>query len=82
MSADQPESELHRVPPAGEEIHMPESSILPLLNAVGLAFAIISLTLSWILVGAGLLLFLATAVKWIADVRRDIGELPLEHRGH
>ena len=67
------------VPPAGEEIHMPRPSILPLINAAGLALAIVSLTLTWYLVAVGLIVFVVTAIKWIADVRRDIGELPLEH---
>lgn len=66
-------------PPAGEEIHMPAPSILPLINAAGLALAIVSLTLTWWLVGFGLIVFIVTAVRWIADVRRDIDELPLEH---
>ena len=66
-------------PPIGEEIHMPAPSILPLINAASLAISIVSLTISWFLVGAGLIVFLVTTVKWIADVRRDIGDLPLEH---
>ena len=37
-------------PPVGEEIHMPAASILPLLNAAALAGAIVSITLSWLLV--------------------------------
>ncbi len=69
-------------PPAGEEIHMPAPSALPLVNAAGLALAIVSLTLSWWLVAAGLLVFLGTAVKWVLDVRRDISELPLDHSHH
>ena len=69
------------VPPAGEEIHMPRPSILPLINAAGLALAIVSLTLTWYLVAAGGVIFLATAIKWIADVRRDVDDLPLDH-GH
>jgi hypothetical protein len=67
------------VPPPGEEIHMPRPSILPLINAAGLALAIVSLTLTWIFVAAGLIVFVVTAIKWIADVRRDIEDLPLEH---
>jgi hypothetical protein len=67
------------VPPAGEEIHMPRPSILPLINAAGLALAIVSLTLTWYLVAFGLIVFVVTAIKWIADVRRDIEDLPLEH---
>ena len=67
------------VPPAGEEIHMPRPSILPLINAAGLALAIVSLTLTWYFVAVGLIVFVVTAIKWIADVRRDIEDLPLEH---
>jgi hypothetical protein len=67
------------VPPAGEEIHMPRPSILPRINAAGLALAIVSLTLVWYLVAVGLVVFVVTAIKWIADVRRDIEDLPLEH---
>jgi hypothetical protein len=71
----------HRpIPPAGEEVHMPEPSIIPLVNAAALAIAIVSLTLSWYVVALGGVVFLITAVKWIADVRRDIASLPLEHR--
>jgi apolipoprotein N-acyltransferase len=70
------------VPPAGEQVHMPAPSVLPLLNAAGLALAIVSITLSWWLVGAGLVVFVFTAVRWIRDTRRDIAELPLEHDSH
>lgn len=69
-------------PPAGEEIHMPAPSILPLINAAGLALAIISVTLTPYLVALGLIVFLVTTVKWIADTRRDISALPLDHGEH
>jgi hypothetical protein len=70
----------HRAaPPLGEQIHMPPPSALPLINAAALALTIISLTISWWLVGAGLIVFIVTSVRWIRDVRRDIGELPLDH---
>jgi hypothetical protein len=69
-------------PPVGEEIHMPASSILPLLNAAGLALAIVSLTLTWYLVAAGAIIFLVTSVIWIRDTRRDIAALPLDHSHH
>jgi len=68
--------------PAGEQIHMPPPSVLPLINAAALAVAIVSLTISWWLVGAGLIVFVATSVRWIRDVRRDIAELPLDHSHH
>lgn len=69
-------------PPVGEEIHMPASSILPLINAAGLALAIVSLTLNWYLVAFGLIVFAVTTIRWIRDVRRDIAELPLDHSHH
>ena len=66
------------VPPVGEEIHMPAPSILPLVNAAALALTIVSITLSWYLVALGGFFFLVTSIRWIADVRRDINDLPLE----
>ena len=69
-------------PPAGEQIHMPAPSVLPLINAAALAFAIISLTMSWWLVGFGVLVFIVTAIIWIGHTRRDIADLPLEHSDH
>ena len=74
-------SELERrpVPPVGEEIHMPEPSLIPIVNSAALAIAIVSITLSWYVVALAGLVFLLTTGKWIADVRRDIAQLPLEH---
>jgi Flp pilus assembly protein TadB len=69
-------------PPPGEHIHMPAPSILPLINAAGLALAIVSITLTWYLVAAGLIIFGVTAIIWIASTRREIADLPLEHDEH
>ena len=74
--------EITDVPPVGEEVHMPAPSVLPLINAAALALAIVSITISWWLVAAGMLVFLGTAIRWIGDVRRDIAELPLDHSHH
>jgi len=68
-----------RVPPAGEEVHMPAPSILPLINAAALAIAIVSITLSWVVVALAMTVFVVTTIRWVGDVRRDIAELPLEH---
>jgi hypothetical protein len=68
--------------PVGEEVHMPAPSILPLINAAALALAIVAITLSWWIVGAAMIVFVATTIRWIRDVRRDIAELPLEHSHH
>jgi hypothetical protein len=69
-------------PAVGEEVHMPAPSVLPLINAAALALAIVAITLSWWIVGAAMIVFLATTIRWIRDVRRDIAELPLEHSHH
>jgi O-antigen ligase len=70
-------------PPAGEQIHLPEPSILPVLNAVGAAIAIIGIPISLVVVIPGLVLFLVTAAIWIRSARRDMDELPLDHHaGH
>jgi Cytochrome c oxidase subunit IV len=69
-------------PPVGEEVHMPAPSVLPLINAAALALAIVAITLSWWIVGAAMIVFLATTIRWIRDVRRDIAELPLDHSQH
>jgi hypothetical protein len=74
MSAHEDEA-----PPAGEEIHLPGPSLVPILNAVGLTLAIVGITTYWIVSVAGALLFFFTLIRWIRDVRRDFDELPLEH---
>jgi hypothetical protein len=68
-----------KVPPTGEEIHLPGPSILPLLTAVGITLAIVGDTTSLILVIGGGVLTIVCAVRWIADTRREVDELPLEH---
>ncbi len=66
-------------PPVGEEIHMPEPSLLPILNAAGLSLAIVGITLSMVMVALGGILFLVTLVKWIRAATHEISELPAEH---
>ncbi len=74
-----PEHDPIPAPPVGEEIHMPGPSLIPFLNAAGLALAILGVTFHWSVLVAGAILFLWTLVIWIRDVSRDIDELPLEH---
>ena len=69
-------------PPAGDEIHMPAPSILPLLNAAALAGAIVCITLSWLLVAVFMAAWLVTTDRWVLDVKHDIAELPLDHSHH
>jgi hypothetical protein len=69
-------------PPAGEEIHLPGPSIQPVLLAVFIAVALVGVTISWILTIAGGIGIVAVIVRWVADTRRDIAELPLHHDEH
>lgn len=69
-------------PPVGEEIHMPESSILPLLNAAALSGAIVTITFNTVLCILFVIAFVWTTVRWIRDTRRDIAALPLDHSHH
>jgi hypothetical protein len=73
--------EIVDAPPVGEQIHMPAPSILPILNAAGLAIAIVGITISIVMVIIGLVLFAGTAIAWIRDARREFGDLPLDHHG-
>ena len=74
MSPVEPE-----VPPSGEEIHLPGGSIQPLLLTVGITVAILGVTTSFALLVAGSVLSVWVILRWIADARRDIDELPLDH---
>jgi len=70
-------------PAAGERIHLPNPSLLPLLNAVGLSIGIIGVPISLVLVIPGFVLFVVTAALWIRSARQEMDELPLEHgAGH
>jgi hypothetical protein len=69
------------LPPVGEEIHLPGGSIQPLLLTVGITIALVGVTTSIVAVIFGSVLALWTIVRWIADTRRDIAELPLHHEG-
>lgn len=66
------------VPPVGEEVHLPGPSMLPLLTAIGITLAVVGVTTSLILVIGGGVLTVVCVLRWIADVRRDIDELPLD----
>jgi len=66
-------------PPAGEAVHLPGPSFLPVLVALGLTLAITGVVSSPILVGLGVGITLRSVVRWIRETRRDIAELPLEH---
>jgi hypothetical protein len=67
-----------QVPPAGEEVHLPGPTILPLLTAAGITLAVVGVTTSLILVVGGGVLTIACIARWIMDTRREVDELPLD----
>ncbi len=69
------------IPPAGEDIHLPENSIQPFLLAFFIMIGLVGITTFWELwvigsIGTAWVLF-----AWIRDARRELAALPLEH-GH
>jgi hypothetical protein len=70
------------LPPVGEEIHLPGGSLQPLLLTVGITAALVGVTFSWWVCGAGGILALAVIIRWIADSNRDIAELPVHDADH
>ena len=69
-------------PPVGEEVHMPEPSMLPIVNAVGVTLSLVGLTLSIAITIMGLILFLVTLVAWVRAAAHEMSELPLDHSSH
>lgn len=67
------------VPAAGEAIHLPGPSIIPIANAAGITLIVIGTTINWLLTIVGAIVFLLTTVRWIRDTRRDVAALPEEH---
>jgi len=67
------------IPPAGEEVHLPGPTLLPLLTAAGITLAVVGITISPILLIGGSILTIVCVIRWIMDTRREIDELPLDH---
>ena len=66
------------VPPAGEEVHLPGPSILPVLTGVGITLTLVGITTYLVLTIVGGILTIACVVRWIKDTRHEIDELPLD----
>jgi Cytochrome c oxidase subunit IV len=65
--------------PAGEAVHLPGPSYLPVLTAFGTAIAVVGVVIWWVLVVIGGLIALVAIIRWIRETREEISELPLEH---
>ena len=70
------------IPPAGEDIHLPGPTLLPVFWAVGAAVALIGVLEGPVLWVPGVVILVYTTIKWIVDTRREIDDLPLEHGEH
>jgi len=66
-------------PPAGEEIHLPEGSVQPLLLAFFITLLLVGLTFHWIVLTIGIVGTVWVIVRWIADARREYADLPARH---
>ena len=75
MTEDQPPE----APPAGEEIHLPGPTFLPIIMAVGITLAVIGITINVLITVVGTIIVFITFVRWIRETRESIAELPAEH---
>ena len=73
--ADRPGS----APPPGEEIHLPGPSILPFACAIALTLVVVGTTINIIISIVGLVALVIIVIRWVADTRRDVAELPESH---
>ncbi|HMJ95414.1 MAG TPA: cytochrome c oxidase subunit 4 [Thermoleophilaceae bacterium] len=64
---------------AGEAVHLPGPSYLPVVTAFGLTIAIVGIVLNWVIVGIGVVITLIAIGRWIGETRRETAELPVEH---
>jgi hypothetical protein len=67
------------IPPAGEEIHVPEGSIQPLLLTVFLTMALVGVTTTWFLSIAGGIGAIWVIIRWVQGARHELEELPAHH---
>ena len=68
-----------QAPAAGEAVHLPGPSYLPVLTALGLTLALTGIVIWWPVVAIGAVITLVVVWRWIGETRADISELPLEH---
>jgi hypothetical protein len=67
------------VPPAGEQVHIPKSSLLPVLTTVGVTLALVGVTIGIVFLVVGLLIAVPAIVQWIRVARAEFAELPPGH---
>jgi hypothetical protein len=77
--AEQPVRPDEQAPAAGEPVHLPGPSYLPVLVAAGTSMAVVGIVIWWVLVVIGAIVMLIPLARWIRQTREEMAELPLEH---
>jgi hypothetical protein len=65
--------------PAGEAVHLPGPSYLPVLTAFGIAIAVVGVVILWALTVIGGVIAVYSIFRWVRETRQDVSELPLQH---
>ena len=65
-----------KLPPVGEEIHLPGPSLQPLLIAVGLSMFLVGLTTIIEVSVIGFVILVISIAKWIKGAREEFEHLP------
>jgi hypothetical protein len=68
------------LPPASEQVHLPEPSYLPVFVAFGMTLLLVGILLSWVISGIGAVILVLAVVRWIRSAREELSDLPLEHQ--
>lgn len=68
-----------QTPPAGEEIHLPGPTLIPLMCAIGITLTVVGTTITFVLSAIGIIILVVTITIWIRDTLRDVDALPDEH---
>ena len=71
--------EQETLPPATEEVHLPDSSYLPVVLAFGVAWALVGVVLTLAVVIIGVIIAAVALILWIRKARSEMAELPLDH---
>jgi Cytochrome c oxidase subunit IV len=64
---------------AGEAIHLPGPSYLPVVVAFGVTLAVVGVVIFPVMSVIGLVITVVAIVRWIGETRAETSELPLEH---
>ena len=66
-------------PPAGEEIHLPGPSFLPIIMALCITLAVVGITIHFLITVVGTIISAVVGMRWLRETRESIAELPLDH---